>query len=137
MKKIIVLLLFLGSFLNSQSQTKKEQRVKEEVLKEMKKFYNQMRAVDLKWMDYLSEDATAVHNGQFHEHNEFVRLEKQFFNSLKKLEITVLTKPVVYVLGPNSASVTQEHSVNTWYKNGQNFRIAYENNRIILKLELS
>jgi ketosteroid isomerase-like protein len=41
---------------------------------------------------------------------------------LKKLEIKVLTEPIVYVLGNEAASVTQEHSVNTWYKTGQEFK---------------
>jgi len=108
--------------MESQSQESINSSVKQEVLNEMETFYNQMRAVDLILMNYLSDDATAVHNGEFLDHDTFIRLEKEFFNSLKKLEIIVLTKPLVYVLGNESASVTQEHSVNTWYKTGQEFK---------------
>ena len=114
------MVLLFGSTLSVVGQEQKD--IKEEVLGEMKTFYDQMRGVDLGWMDYLSDDATAVHNGEFLNHDTFVRLEKEFFNSLKKLEITVLTEPLVYVLGNEAASVTQEHSVNTWYKTGQEFK---------------
>ena len=92
---------------------------KEEVLQEMHIFYDQMRNVDLTWMDYLSDDATAVHNGEFINHEKFLESEKHFFNALTKLEITVLTEPVIHELCNDAASVTQEHSINIWYKDGK------------------
>lgn len=108
---------------SGQKQAKpSNEEVEIEIRKEMSTFYDKMRKVDLSWMNYLSEDATAVHNGQFHPHEEFVSLERAFFNSLDKLEINVLMEPVIYVLGPDAASVTIRHSVNSWTKTGDVYK---------------
>ena len=123
MKNPFTYTLILFSFgALGQVNSKSNKIVEIEIKQEMQVFYDKMRNVDLSWMEYLSEDATAVHNGHFHPHDEFVSLEKAFFNSLEKLEIEVLMEQVIYVLGSDAASVTIRHSVNSWTKTGDVFK---------------
>jgi len=116
---MLMTFLFLCGWTHASSQSKfSPDEAKQEVKAEMEKFYNKMRSVDLSWMDILSDDATAVHNGEFLAHDTFLTAERNFFNSLAKLEITLLTEPLYYVLGPDAVLVTQKHSVTSTTRQG-------------------
>ncbi|GAB4248262.1 MAG: hypothetical protein Tsb0034_27610 [Ekhidna sp.] len=104
---------------NVESQAKDEAIIKSEVEQAMHDFYDKMRNVDLTWMEYLSEDATVVHNGKFHNHDEFIALEKSFFKSLERLEINIIGEPITYILDSRAAAITIRHSIDTWFKNGE------------------
>lgn len=116
--RVILIMLLMALSPSARSQQVAMDKAKQEVKAEMERFYDKMRAIDLSWMDILSDDATAVHNGEFMAHEPFVTAERNFFNSLAKLEITLLTEPVYYVLGPDAVLVTQKHSVTSTTKQG-------------------